>query len=126
MKSFLPVEPRKIEGFALSSHIIRHSTGAARSWLEKNPEAVRLVDEACSHIRTIFGDDHELSLEDFNYTGEFSSQRYYLVIKVRPHGPRDMLPLDLLHKLDEEWWLDNLHRAGGRLSITVQVHEDDL
>ena len=101
------------------------TTGAARKWLDKNPDAVLLVDEASDRIRTIFGSNHELSLEDFNYTGEFGSQRYYLVIKVPPRGPRDMFPLDLLHKLDEEWWLDNLHRAGGRLSITVQAQEDD-
>ena len=101
------------------------TTKAARKWLGRNPDAVLLVDEARDHITTIFGDGHELSLEDFNYTGEFGSQRYYLVIKVRPHGFHDMLPLDLLHKLDKEWWLDNLHRAGGRLSITVHVQEDD-
>jgi hypothetical protein len=101
------------------------TTEAARKWLYQNPDAVLLVDEASAHIRTIFGDNHELSLEDFNYTGAFRSRRYYLVIKVRPHGPHDMLPLDLLHKLDKEWWLDNLHRAGGRLSITVHAQEDD-
>ena len=101
------------------------TTEAARKWLDGNPDAVLLVDEASVRIRTIFGDNNGLSLEDFNYTGEFSSRRYYLVIKVRPRGPRDMFPLDLLHKLDEEWWLDNLHRAGGRLSITVHVQEDD-
>jgi hypothetical protein len=101
------------------------TTEAAQKWLDRNPEAVLLIDEACARIKTIFGDGHELSLEDFNYTGEFSSQRYYLVIKVSPRSSRDGLPLDLLHRLDEEWWLDNLHRAGGRLSITVHVQEDD-
>ena len=100
------------------------TTEAARKWLDQNPDAVLLVGEASEHIRTIFGDGHVLSLEDFNYTGGFQSQRYYLVVKVRPRGPQDPYPLDLLHRLDEEWWLDNLHRAGGRLSITVSVSED--
>ena len=101
------------------------TTEAARKWLDQNPDAVLLVGEASDRIKAIFGGGHELSLEDFNYTGGFQSQRYYLVVKVRLRAPRDMLPLDLLHKLDEEWWLDNLHRAGGRLSITVHVQEDD-
>lgn len=100
------------------------TTEAARKWLDKNPDAVLLVGEASEHIRTIFGDGHVLSLEEFNYTGEFQT-RYFLVIKIRPRGTRDPYPLDLLHRLDEEWWLDNLHRAGSRLSITVHVQEDD-
>jgi hypothetical protein len=100
-------------------------TEAARKWLDRNPDAVLLVDEARDRIATIFGDGHGLSLEDFNYTGEFGSQRYYLVIKIRPRGAQDPYPLDLLHRLDEEWWLDNLHRASGRLSITVHVREND-
>lgn len=100
------------------------TTEAARKWLDRNPEAVLLVDEASVHIKAIFGDGYELSLEDFNYTGGFSSLRYYLVIKVRPRSSRDGFPLDLLHRLDEEWWLDNLHRVGGHLSITIQAQED--
>ena len=101
------------------------TTEAARKWLDRNPDAVILVDDARVHIQEIFGGGCTLSLEDFNYTGEFGSQRYYLVIKIRPRGAQDPYPLDLLHRLDEEWWLDNLHRAGGRLSITVHAQEDD-
>jgi len=42
------------------------TTKAARKWLDKNPDAVLLVDESSVHIKTIFGDGYELSLEDFN------------------------------------------------------------
>jgi len=108
------------------------TTEAARKWLDRNPEAVLLVDEASVRIRTIFGDGHELSLEESAYPGEvsghhtggFRSRRYWLVIKVRPRSSQDGRPLDLLHRLDDEWWLDNLHRAGGHLSITIQAQED--
>jgi hypothetical protein len=88
----------------------------AEALLAKSPEIVPLLAEACEQLRRSFGDAvFELERVD---DPEAPAGEPMLFLVIRSHldpGDADAA----LRQFDEGWWIDNLHRARGKLEFTL-------
>jgi hypothetical protein len=85
--------------------------------LLRDPALNDLLRDAVEAIRVAFGQAAELRVEPFLDPEVVGAvPRAYLVIRTRLSFAEAERKLDAL---DEGWWLANLHRASGRLSIAL-------
>jgi len=77
-----------------------------------------LVVEATSVLRKIFGTEVQFALERFDdpEATEPTTQLYLLV-----RAPMDLQQaMALFRQFDEQWWIENVQRAQGRLVIDLE------
>jgi hypothetical protein len=83
-----------------------------------NPQLVPLLLEAREHVERVFGSDAPVVLAVVENPEAVDSLPELFVYIQTP------LPVtaarEKLEQLDEEWWLDALPRAGGRLNIALE------
>jgi hypothetical protein len=92
--------------------------GDVRSMTDKTPHLVLLLLEARQHVERVFGSDAPtvLALVE-NPEAADSLPELFVYIQT----PLPVLAArEKLAQLDEEWWLDALPRAEGRLNIALE------
>jgi hypothetical protein len=92
--------------------------GDVRSMTDKTPHLVPLLLEARQHVERVFGSDAPtvLALVE-NPEAADSLPELFVYIQT----PLPVLAArEKLAQLDEEWWLDALPRAEGRLNIALE------
>jgi hypothetical protein len=90
----------------------------AEALLRENPRLIPLLDEACGKLRELFGTDATFELERFD-DPESSRIKPTLFLTIRTDAALSEADATL-RRFDDEWWLDNLHRAGGELEFCVE------
>ncbi len=92
--------------------------GDVQSMTDGNPQLVPLLLEAREHVERVFGSDALVVLAVVENPEAVDSLPELFVYVQTP------LPVtaarEKLEQLDEEWWLDALPRAGGRLNIALE------
>lgn len=84
------------------------------SILRSSPNAVAILKEAPSLLRSIFGRDAELRLElDRDPEGGF--EEIFATVR-SDHSPEE--GLQLLQDFDLKWWLSRCRDVGGKLNFT--------
>lgn len=90
---------------------------AEHRFLEQNRYLVALLAEAVGHIRRIFGNERVPELRLYESREEMGASE--LAVRIpSSHSPSETL--SLIDRLDEEWWLDVMDRANGKLFFTVE------
>ena len=79
-------------------------------FLEENKFLLPLIEEAEQKVFSIFGQNQDIRLD-------LLDNKLYLVIYTELSVKEAM---ELEKKLDEEWWLSNIHRANGKFNIIVE------
>lgn len=92
-------------------------SAAVEAYLRSNDFLTCILSEAHEKITDLFGPGAQVSLKVVEEPEAKDSRRLFILI--RP----DMRPKEAigrLDKLDENWWLDALPAARGKLSIDVE------
>ena len=92
--------------------------GDVRSMTDKNPQLVPLLLEARQHVERVFGSDAPtvLAVVENPETADSSPELFvYIQTPLPVSAARAKLA-----QLDDEWWLDALPRAEGRLNIALE------
>jgi hypothetical protein len=92
--------------------------GDVQSLADDNPQLVPLLLEARQQVERVFGSDVPMVLEVVqNPEAADASSELFAYIQTPLPVPEAR---EKLERLDEEWWLDALPRAEGRLSIALE------
>lgn len=92
-----------------------------RRFLESTPDLGVLIEEARQAASAVFGEEAAFHLEWFvDPESSVPSSRVYLVIET-PLSVEDANRR--MDEFDECWWLENSHRADGRLSVALEYAE---
>ena len=92
--------------------------GDVRSMTDGNPQLVPLLLEARENVERVFGSDAPVVLavvENPEAADSLPELFVYIQTPLPVAAAREKL-----EQLDEEWWLDALPRAGGRLNIALE------
>ena len=92
--------------------------GDVQSMTDKNPQLVPLLLEARQHVDQIFGSEAPTVLavvENPEAADSLPELFVYIQTPLPVPAAREKLA-----QLDEEWWLDALPRAEGRLNIALE------
>lgn len=85
-----------------------------------NNQLTNYLWEAFAHIRRIFGNTAQLFLE-LNDDPEGNFGELFIVIKTSHEIEKS---LQLLERLDQEWFLSIVNKVGNTLNITVAGHNE--
>jgi hypothetical protein len=92
--------------------------GDVQSMTDRNPHLVSLLREAREQVDRVFGSSAPIDLEVVeNPEAADSSPELFAFIQTPLPVPAAR---ERLERLDEEWWLDALPRAEGRLNIALE------
>ena len=92
-----------------------------RRLLESTSGLGVLIEEARQEASAVFGEQAAFHLEGFvDPESPVPSPRVYLVIST-PLSVEEAIRL--MDEFDECWWLENSHRADGRLSVALEYAE---
>ncbi len=90
----------------------------AQELLAADSELLALAAHASAKFRELTPDNVHFTLDvDVNVEGPELSERLFLVLKWSGDFTEGY---ELLDKFEEDWWLANQHRAGGKLSATIE------
>ncbi len=89
----------------------------AEAILNEEGYLLPLLDEACSILRTLFGSDSELVLERFDDPESLDGHAMLFLTVLT--GIETAEAMRLLERFDEEWWIDHVAQAEGKLQFTV-------
>jgi hypothetical protein len=107
--------PRAVKVAARAGYELREG---AEPMLKDAPWLVPFIDETCAELRKIFGSESEFALERFDDPESFESPpKLFLLVKTR--HPAEVV-VALMHRFDEEWWLDNAERGREKLQVSVE------
>ena len=107
--------PNVFEKLAASYQI--ENPPEVEAFLKEYSFLIPLLREVAPQARLIFGTDVRLTLQvvhDPEVAGESE-----LTVYIHTNLPVDEA-MDKLSKLDEEWFLDQLHRTNGKLNLDIQ------
>lgn len=85
-------------------------------FLEEHPFLISLLIELYDKIRYYFDSDTEMILDLVTDPEAEVDRVLFALIRTKLPSSR---ALDRLDRLDDEWWLENLHHAEGKLCIDV-------
>ncbi|MSQ14691.1 MAG: hypothetical protein EXR50_02365 [Dehalococcoidia bacterium] len=83
--------------------------------LDKEPGLAVLVDEAIAQLINFIPDAH-LRLEFLTDPDYEDGEQLFLGVSTRL---QDDQALEALHRFDQEWWVNHVHRAHGLLCIDL-------
>ena len=106
---------QKIDSFSQKYEI--HKMEEVKNFLSKNRDLFSLLEEIPNKVYEYFGDRQKLSLK-VSHEPEFPQSLELWVSILTELSAKEALPL--LEKFDEEWWLENMDRAGCKLNITLK------
>ncbi len=98
----------------LSKYIMFNSLTDEKRFLSKNTFLIDIIEEAITKIKKLFTSESlELAIEN---DPEIQSDSEVLVLKIHTKkSPKEMI--ELLNKLDEEWWLETKLNTKQKLVI---------
>ena len=102
----------------ISQDYMLRDGGDVRAFLVENPSLTSLLLEAIPHISAVFGDDSEVVLQLIT-DPEHSTKHVILFANILTSLSAEEA-LVLLDVFDEQWFLDHIHRARGRLTFSLE------
>jgi len=88
-----------------------------KTFLSKNRFLISLVEEIPSKIYQYFERSQKLSLNTSHEPDFPNSIELWIYIST-DLSAKEAMPI--LERFDEEWWLENMERANGKLNITIK------
>lgn len=92
------------------------SAAAVRRFLHSYPELLEVLLEAHIHLRRCFGSDLRVTLEVVSDPEVEGLEELFAYIHTRLPVAEALARLD---RLDDEWFLDQLDRVGGRFNFNL-------
>lgn len=118
--NWLPIEENEARLRLLQRFYTLVNADEVRRFLRVYPDAADVLIEARPHIERIFGSNTRVALEvTFDPDSESLRDSEELFGNIRTSLPVEEA-LDQLSQFDDEWFLAQLTRAGGRLNFNLE------
>ncbi|MBI4704639.1 MAG: hypothetical protein HY744_26340 [Deltaproteobacteria bacterium] len=117
-----PVTLLSVDGARVTAEAVERGVYEVRPGAEdilaREPSLALFLPEVCAKVREVFGGDADLALERFDDPEAPQSEpMLFVLVKTRLDGRTAATALERFH---EEWWLDNMGRAQGKLEVSVE------